>query len=122
MRYDLKTPCKNCPFRSDATAIRFSCAERAEEIEDQAYRNGFPCHLSAEYREDDYGEEDGYHATDESQHCIGYIIMMMNEGQESAWPGIGNDEKLIERLYAQVDLRAPVFGSTDEFVAASEGE
>lgn len=34
MRFDLKTPCKNCPFRTDDTAIRFSCRERAEEIEE----------------------------------------------------------------------------------------
>ena len=27
MRFDLRAPCKNCPFRTDATAIRFTGRE-----------------------------------------------------------------------------------------------
>lgn len=86
MKYDLKTPCKNCPFRNDKTRITFSCKERAEEIEEQAYRNGFPCHLSAHDTSDEDEEYGGYVATEESQHCIGYIIMQLKEGW-GEWPG-----------------------------------
>ena len=125
MRYDLKTPCKNCPFRCDATRIVFRGRERAEEIEEQAYRRGFPCHLSAEVVEDEDtpdGESGGYYAAEETQHCIGYIIMKLNEGMDTEWPGVDNDSDLIERLAQQVNLAAPVFACTEEFVAANDPE
>ena len=124
MRYDLKTPCKNCPFRSDDTGIRFRCRSRAEEIEELAYREGFPCHLSAEFVDDDEtpdGESGGYYPGENTQHCIGYIIMQLAEAM-GAWPGIDNDEDLYEKLAEQVDYSAPVFGSTEDFLAANEGD
>lgn len=121
MKFDLKTPCKNCPFRTDATAIRFSCRERAEEIEESAYRNGFPCHLSAVIDEDDDDDEDaGYEAGENTQHCAGYIIMALNETLGSPWPGINNDEELYERLAMQTDMDAPVFESSEAFLKANE--
>ena len=121
MRFDLKTPCKNCPFRTDEAAIRFSCRERAEEIEQSAYRNGFPCHLSAEYREDDGFEHDGYvfDPSGKTQHCVGALIMFMRDGYSST-PGTNNDEDLFERLEAQVDHKAPVFDSVEDFLAAND--
>lgn len=117
MRFDLKTPCKHCPFRADKTAIRFSCRERAEEIEETAYRWGFPCHKSAEYIEDEDGSG-GYHASDKAQHCIGAIIMYLRQ-DEMCWPGINNDEELAERLRNQVDWSAPVFDAVDDFLDAN---
>lgn len=41
-RYDMTKPCANCPFRTGQGAIRFANRERAEEIEESAYRHGFP--------------------------------------------------------------------------------
>lgn len=126
MRYDLKTPCKNCPFRSDGTAIRFSCRDRAAEIEESAYRNGFPCHLSAELIEDDKtwdGESGGYVAGENTQHCVGYIILQLKDsGGGSPWPGIDNDDSLLERLEGAVNLDAPVFDSVDDYLAANSSD
>lgn len=126
MRFDLKTPCKNCPFRSDATRITFRDRERAEEIEEQAYRRGFPCHLSAEVIDDEDtldGESGGFYPTEQTQHCVGYIIMQIYEnGDGSPWPGIDNDEDLLDRLSWQVDMGAPVFRSTEDFFKANEDE
>src|SRR5271157_953380 len=122
MRFDLKTPCRNCPFRSDETGIRFSCRERAQEIEESAYRNGFPCHLSAvevEYVCTWDGESGGFVAVESTQHCVGYIILQLKDGGGSTWPGIGNDEDLLARLESQVDLDAPVFADVDEYLAAN---
>lgn len=118
MKFDLKTPCKNCPFRTDETGIRFACRERAEEIEESAYRNGFPCHLSAEYIEESEYGEGGYAEGENSQHCIGYVIMRMKDG-DGAWPGVNNDEELVERLWDQIDEKAPVFECTDDFLNAN---
>lgn len=123
-RFNLKRPCRHCPFRTDETAIRFRCRERAEEIEESAYRYGFPCHESAdliEHDDIDYGQ-DGYVFGQNTQHCVGFIIMQLKSGSGSPWPGIGNDEDLYNRLCGQVDWSAPVFEDTDAFLEANEGE
>ncbi len=120
MKFDLYKPCKNCPFRTDETRIKFACVERAEEIDEQAYRNGFPCHLSADYMEDDGSGKDGFIEGDNSQHCVGYLIMMMKSG-ETEWPGVDNDSALISRLWDQVDWKnAPVFECRDDFLDAND--
>lgn len=120
MRFDLKTPCKNCPFRTDETAIRFSCRERAEEIEESAYRNGFPCHLSATDTSDEDEESGGFvfDPSGKTQHCIGAIMMHMADGYSST-PGTGNDEDLFDRISSRMDTRAPVFDSVTAFLDAS---
>ena len=118
MLYDLKTPCKNCPFSTTEHAIRFQCRERAEEIAESAYRNGFPCHLSAVHEEEDeYGRGGGYGPGEKTQHCAGAIIMWMRDGDP--WPGIDNDDELLDRLVKQMDWDAPVFESEDDFISAS---
>lgn len=120
-RYDLRTPCRNCPFVNDDTRrIRFRCRERAEEIEESAYRNGFPCHLSANLIEDDEYEADGYVFGPNTQHCAGYILMQLHECGGSPWPGIGNDEDLLQRLAERMDWDAPVFTTTEAFLTANE--
>ena len=116
MRFDLAKPCKNCPFGVADTRIRFSCAERAEEIEEQAYRRGFPCHLSATLDEDD--EDAGYEFGSNTQHCAGAAIMFLNGGYES-WPGIGNrdlPDRVVDRLTANANL---AFANVEQFVCAN---
>lgn len=120
MKYDLKTPCKNCPFRNDESRITFSCKERAEEIAESAYRNGFPCHLSAAH--DDNDEGGGFYDDGNAQHCAGFIIMKMKEEGGEPWPGIDNDEELAERLSGRIDWAAPVFESEEEFIEANNNK
>jgi hypothetical protein len=121
MRFDLKEPCENCPFRSDATRITFSCRERAEEIEESAYRNGFPCHKTAVDTSDDDPENGGYvfRSNGKTQHCIGALMMFMADGYSST-PGTGNDDELFERLSARVDWKAPHFASVEDFLNAND--
>lgn len=126
MKFDLKTPCKNCPFRNDETRITFAGKERATEIAESAYRNGFPCHLSAIDTSEAYeamGIEDqgGYEFGENTQHCAGAIIMFLHDSYGSPWPGIGNDEDLMETLAMQMDMEAPVFQSEEEFIEANPG-
>lgn len=120
MYYDLKTPCKNCAFRTDATAIRFTCVERAVEIEESAYRNGFPCHLSAEFQEETFegAEDDGYEPGPKTQHCAGYMIMQIIQG-EDCWPGVNNDEAVVQAFADKMDQDAPVFDNTDDWIASN---
>jgi hypothetical protein len=118
--YALKRPCKNCPFAPTKTRIKFAGAERAEEILESAYRNGFPCHLSATYVEDDseYGN-DGYVFGQNTQHCVGAIMMFLSDGSEGGWPGIWNDEELAEKLSEHVDWKAPHFETERDFIEAN---
>ena len=122
MRFDLTEPCKNCPFRTDSARITFAARERAVEIDEQAYRNGFPCHVSAELNEDPLTGEEGFVAGPQTQHCAGYILMQLHENGGSPWPGIDNDEELGERLCDRMDWTAPVFHSAQEFFEANDGE
>jgi len=117
-RYDLKTPCKNCPFRNDETRIRFRTRGRAEEIEEHAYRNGFACHMSAESVEDPEGGTQLVFG-ENTQHCAGYIILALKDRYAGGWPGIDNDDELADRLAEQVDLEAPVFETVEEFLDAN---
>lgn len=116
--YALKRPCKNCPFAPTKTRITFSCTERAEEIAESAYRNGFPCHLSAQHVEIGDGEE-GFVFGSNTQHCVGAIMMFLRDGNENGWPGIYNDEELAEQLEAHVDWSAPYYETEQDFIAAN---
>lgn len=117
MRFDLKTPCKNCPFRTDETAIRFACLERAEEIENSAYRHGFPCHLSAEIDEDD--DEAGYEFGDNTQHCAGALMMFARHGDGTV-PFMHMSEKRKDAILDRLDWTAPVFETENDFLESYE--
>lgn len=117
--YMLKVPCKNCPFSKADTRIVFSCRERAEEIEEAAYRHGFPCHLSAVNHELPNGEETGYVFGPNTQHCAGALMMFLADGYD-CWPGIGNDEDLAEALRDHLDFSAPHFECSEDFFEANE--
>lgn len=119
-QFPLRRPCKNCPFQPTKAAIKFACVERAEEIAESAYRNGFPCHLSATDTSDEDEEHGGYVFDEKTQHCAGAIMMFIRDGNECGWPGIGNDEELAEKLEAQMDWRAPHYESEQDFIAASD--
>lgn len=123
----LKKPCKNCPFAKSEHRITFRCRERAEEIAEQAYRQGFPCHLSADYQEGEdeggYGEG-GYVFGQGTQHCAGALGMFANEYRfdGTVWPAIDNDEdeaeRIVKRMGDNLDL---CFESEEEFLAANSG-
>lgn len=118
MRYDLKGPCKNCPFTTTKDRIVFADESRAAEIAESAYRRGFPCHRSAKVQEDEDGGSDEYVEGPNSQHCMGAIIMFIRDGQ-TAWPGVNNNEALVERIANRVNLLAPVFDSEQAFIDAN---
>lgn len=116
--YQLRRPCKNCPFQPTDTAITFACKERATEIAESAYRNGFPCHLSGHDTSEDDPDNGGYVFGEKTQHCAGAVMMFIADNNTS-WPGTGNDEDLVERLERQMDWTAPHYKSEEDFVKAS---
>lgn len=118
MRWDLKTPCKNCPFMNTKDGIKFSCRERAEEIEETAYRYGFPCHLSAKDTSDE-DEDGGYVFTENTQHCAGATMMFMMNGSNGNVPFEQLPEDEQDRIRERMNWKAPVFESSEDFIAAS---
>lgn len=119
-RFDMKRPCTLCPFRANEPAIRFASQERALEIALTGLIHGFPCHKTADYIDDDEPDgQAGYVFGNGTQHCAGYLIMKLNEDDRFPWPGINNDDRILQHIKRNVDRTAPVFANTNDFIRAS---
>jgi hypothetical protein len=94
----------------------FACRERAEEIEESAYRNGFPCHLSADFTGDD-DEDGGFVFGGKTQHCAGAIGMFLNDGYDST-PGTENVDLDLAGDWSEAQKAA--FESVEAFLDANE--
>ncbi len=118
MKFDLKKPCKNCPFGNTRTRITFVSRERAEEIEESAYRNGFPCHLSADDTSDE-DEDGGFVFGENTQHCVGALLMHLKDGESGNVPFTNLDEDEQDLIRDRLDWSAPVFESVEAFLDAN---
>lgn len=105
MKFNLKRPCKDCPFRTDIHP--YLNADRVREITDALMTGNstFACHETTEYNE----EEGDMASTKDSSHCAGAMIFL--EVQEIA---IQNQMvRIAERLriydHKKLDMSAPVF-------------
>jgi|SRR5579864_845533 len=118
MRFDLKTPCKNCPFMNTKDGIKFACRERAEDIEEQAYRHGFPCHLSAVDTSDD-DEDGGFVFGKDTQHCAGALLVFLKDGYQGNVPFENLPDEEQDRIQARLNWDAPTYESVEDFLNAS---
>lgn len=116
MRFDLKRPCANCPFRKDSLPSWLGEA-RAEEIADAVLgRPGvtFACHRTTKFEEGDEGEEHTPHP--DEQHCAGAMILADRTGaanqmlQIAERLGIRNPDDL------DPDAEELVFSDGDDFI------
>lgn len=115
MKWDLKRPCKHCPFSKHERAIRFACRERAEEIEEIAYRQGFVCHEHSTYYENEDGEGHYDFGPDGAQHCVGALLMyLVSGGSNVPYENLSETEQ--ERIVDRLDWSSPHFESEDEFL------
>ena len=118
MKWDLKKPCTNCPFQKLDTAIRFACRERAEEIEEIAYRQGFVCHEFGEDVETGFDGEShiDFRADGSSQHCAGAIMMYLYDGSGNVpWENISEAQQ--DRLAMRLDWEnVPHYKGETEFL------
>lgn len=122
MNFDLKKPCKLCPFVNTDTRITFACRERAQEIESMAYRQGFVCHEHAECVKETEYEEGGFVFRNDgsSQHCWGALAMYVKEGGSSVpWEGLTEKEQ--DRWWSRADKKAmaTVFDNEEAFLEAN---
>jgi len=115
VKWDLKRPCKLCPFRKEEGVIRFACRERAEEIEESAYRNGFVCHEHSTYVEDnEYGEGGYTFGPDGEQHCVGALMMYLDSGGNVPFEHLDEDEQ--DCIGERIDWNVPHFENAAEFL------
>lgn len=102
MNYDLKNPCKQCPFRRDISWTLHP--ERAKEIahtiteDDQT----FQCHKTL-------GLPRGKH-----EHCAGAMIMLEHMDRPNQMMRIMERMKFYDRT--KLNMQAPVFGNTVQFI------
>ena len=122
MKYDLKKPCKSCPF---VIAIEFHLRpERIEEIRD--CRAEFSCHNTGDYDgDDDVYDEAGvgnpYRSTEGEQHCLGHLIVCWAD-----WGGFDQIQAMSARagMFKPEELPTPeaagVFATWDDMIDANE--
>jgi len=123
VRFDLKKPCRHCPFSKHPRAIRFRCHERTAEIEEGAYRFGFVCHEHAHVDEDGYGfRRDG-----SSQHCFGALFLYLRDGGGGNVPFqwlVDDEDKFWDRFSLDdiKQLEALCFESPEDFIEGAVEE
>lgn len=113
MKFDLRRPCNNCPFRNDITP--FIRPERAEEI--LTSQGDFPCHKTTDIETDDDGETIRSNQ-DCEHHCAGFLILLEKEGVPNQMMRIS--ERLGMYDPSILDMDAPVYDSVSECVEAHE--
>lgn len=111
MKFDMKTPCLQCPFRSDVHL--YISADRAEEILDAITNGGqtFACHKTTEFA------DDGEHVPSAGeQHCAGALILLEKIERPNQMMRIM--ERLGEYDRTRLDMDAPVYEDPDAMIDA----
>jgi len=109
MKFNLKTPCNNCPFRTDV--MFYLSNERVEEIctsltaEDQT----FACHKTTKFGDD--GEAMQHKG---ENHCAGALIMLEHMDKPNQMMRIAERCGFYDRT--KLDMSAPVFETDDEMM------
>jgi hypothetical protein len=121
VRFTMRTPCDNCPFRRKG-GIRVH-PERAREIAEMMLDEGaggmFPCHKSVDYDRAEIDDEgDGYRVGRSGEvHCAGALVFAERQGFQT------QAMQIAERLGMYdpdgLDAAADVFTSAEAMVDAS---
>ncbi|MCK5651760.1 MAG: hypothetical protein KAJ42_10300 [Gemmatimonadetes bacterium] len=122
MKYELKKPCKTCPF---VIAHKFPLRpDRIEEIRD--CRATFSCHNTVDYdAEEDVYDEEGvgnpYRSTKGEQHCFGFLVVCWAD-----WGGFDQMQAMAARagMFKPEELPTPeeagVFATWADMIDANE--
>lgn len=104
MKFDLKTPCSECPFRRDCLTGWLGLERASDIAQTLDGGNRFSCHKTGRNEKRD-GE----------QHCAGALIVLKNsQGGFSGSISVAAALRIFN--YRALDLEAPVFGSLDDFI------
>lgn len=113
MKFNLTTPCGDCPFRNDGKGIRLR-RSRAQDILDAITDLDltFSCHKTVEYDDED---DEGFHIVgDGEEHCAGALILLEHLEQPNQLMRIAERTGGYDRTKLNMD--APVFDDGDAFV------
>lgn len=110
MKFDLKKPCRDCPFRSDIAG--YLTKARVHEIIESISRGQktFSCHKT----NDTSGSETV--ETRNSQHCAGAMIFLEKNGAPNQMMRIA--ERLGMYDHTKLHMDAPVFDNASDMIAA----
>lgn len=102
MNFDLKNPCKDCPFKEGSSIVLHS--ERAKEIAEAITekQGTFTCHKTLVLKEED------------RQHCAGAMIMLEHIERPNQMMRIAERLGYYDRF--SLNMEAPVFRTTDAFI------
>lgn len=112
--YSLKTPCANCPFRTDVKP--YITAGRVRDI--LTAPGEFYCHKTIKPQAGDGDDGDDGDVVDDSRAvvCAGFLIVLENEGVPNQMMRIAERLGLYDPSKLKMD--APVYGSVDDAIQA----
>lgn len=115
MKFDLKKPCKDCPFRNDKPHQKGWLGEqRADEIYQSLLDGGnFPCHKTHDYTDDDDRE---FKHQDSHQFCAGALIMLNKEHNTLQSQALRMAIRLGLYNPNDLDVSSPVFENGVQFI------
>jgi hypothetical protein len=112
MKFDMRRPCNNCPFRSD---IKFPLdVERVEEIVHSITREDqtFACHKTTRH-----GYEGEHIPHKDEQHCAGALIMLEKMENPNQMMRIAERLGVYDRHKLDMNY-APVYEDGDDMIAS----
>ena len=111
MRYNLTSPCGNCPFRSDK---RFPLHRgRIEEITMDGHE--FACHKTVDYSDPD-DDGDYQWKSEDTSHCAGLLILLEKEEQPHQMMRIA--ERFGDYDHTKLNMDAPVYDTIEDCIEA----
>lgn len=112
-KFTLKTPCKDCPFRTDI--MFYLPASRVKEICESItlHQQSFLCHKTTKFNED--GETIQHK---DEIHCAGALIMLEHMEMPNQMMRIAERCGYYDRT--KLDMDAPVFESDNDMIAEYE--
>lgn len=114
MRFKLRRPCKNCPFRKDV--VPFLGGRRAEQMAQEVVmeERTFTCHETIDY--DKWDEEtnpEGWQDIRKNNHCVGAIQLIESVGRPHQMLQVAERLGLYDPK--NIDRSTPCFKSVKEF-------
>jgi hypothetical protein len=108
--FNIKTPCKNCPFRNDIPSYLTKTKAKAITKAIKENDKTFSCHKTV------YNENFKKIKNKPQSHCAGALIMLINEG--ALFNNVLYRLAVIGKLLNldELDKNAPVFKNSKEFI------
>lgn len=108
--FDLKRPCRNCPFRKGQGSLFRLGGSRIDQIVSAA---AFQCHKTVDY---DHWEDEAARSGDRPQQCAGLMAVLYRSERDNQIMQVA--ERLLGYDPGQLDPRSEAYDSIDQARAA----